>query len=406
MGHEERSHAILSASGARRWIACPPSALLEAQFPDTTSESAAEGTLAHELAEAKVKNYFLLDGFSKRKLNAFIKNLKEKELWDDEMLRHTDTYLDYIRSAALGFKHDPGKRVECRVYFGKYTHAEMRNPPSDTEGFGTADCILIGGGLIHVIDFKYGKSPDGRVDAVENPQMILYALGAYETCRLLYPVDTIRMTIVQPRLPDGISEWEISLEQLLEYGSRIRERAFLAWKRDGGFHPDDKTCRYCRAKGVCRARADRNVQLAFSDSLGKRPPLISNEEMGEYLRRGTDVARWLSDLQDCALSECLAGRQVPGWKAVEGRGSRDWTDMDQAFGALQAAGIQEAMLWERKPLTLAQVEKTVGKKEFAEYAGAYVVKKPGKPTLVQETDKRPAVTAAVTAEEAFAEVLK
>lgn len=401
--HAERGHSILSASGAHRWLACPPSALLETQFPDTTSDSAAEGTLAHEVAEAKAKNYFLIDDFNKRKLNAFLKKQKENPLWDDEMLRHTDTYLDYLKSAAMKFEHDPSKCVEKRIYFGKYTHAEMRNPPDDEEGYGTADCVLIGGGVIHVIDFKYGQSPNGRVSAVGNPQMMLYALGAYESCRLLYPIDTIRMSIVQPRLPDGISEWEIPLKQLLIHAVHIGDMAEKAWKGGGDFNPGEKTCMFCRARGQCRARAEKNIQLAFSPDVGKLPPLLSNEEMGKYLLQGIDLVKWYEDMKDSALAECLNGKEVPGWKAVEGRGSRVWTNMDKAFETLKENGIDETVLWVKNPLSLAQVEKVVGKKEFTEYAGAYVEKAPGKPALAQESDRRPAVTNKISAKEAFKE---
>ena len=401
--HAKRGHSILSASGAHRWLACPPSALLETQFPDTTSESAAEGTLAHEVAEAKVRNYFLIDDFNKRKLNAFIKKEKENPLWDDEILRHTDTSLDYVKAAAMKFEHDPSKDIEKRVYFGKYTHAEMRNPADEEEGYGIADCILIGGRVIHVIDFKYGQSPNGRVSAVGNPQMMLYALGAYEACKLLYPIDTIRMSIVQPRLPDGISEWEIPLSQLLTHSKHIEEQAVKAWKGEGGFAPDEKTCMFCRARGQCRARAEKNIQLAFSPDAGKLPPLISNEEMGKYLLQGIDLVKWYEDMKDSALAECLKGNEVPGWKAVEGRGSRVWTDMDKAFSALKEKGIDETVLWEKNPLSLAQVEKVVGKKEFEEYAGGYVKKAPGKPALARESDKRPAITNKVSAKDAFKE---
>lgn len=401
--HAKRGHSILSASGAHRWLTCPPSALLETQFPDTTSESAAEGTLAHEVAEAKVRNYFLLNDFTKRKLAAFIKKKKEDPLWDDEILRHTDTYMDYVKSAALKFKHDPSKDVEKRVYFGKYTHAEMRNPPDEEEGYGTADCILIGGRVIHVIDFKYGQSPNGRVSAVGNPQMMLYALGAYEACKLLYPIDTIRMSIVQPRLPDGISEWEIPLSQLLVHSKHIEAQAVKAWKGEGDFAPDEKTCMFCRARGQCRARAEKNIQLAFSPDAGKLPPLLSNEEMGKYLLQGIDLVKWYEDMKDSALAECLKGNAVPGWKAVEGRGSRVWTDMDKAFETLKEKGINETALWEKNPISLAQVEKVVGKKEFFEYVGSYIKKAPGKPALAQESDNRPAITNKISAKDAFKE---
>lgn len=391
MGHTERAHALLSASGAHRWLTCPGSVLLEQQFPDTSSTAAAEGTVAHELAEMKVRNYFYTVDFGKRKLSAAIKKLKENLLWQEEMVGYTDEYLDYIKGIALALKSKPYVAIEKKVDFSTYV----------PDGFGTADCILIWGDTIHIIDFKYGKSPDGRVSAENNPQMLLYALGAYEAYKLLYPIRQVNLSIVQPRLSDGISEWSCSLDDLLKFGEYVKERAALALSGNGKYCPDAKTCKWCRAKAQCRARAEKNVELAFN--IGKLPPLITAEEAGRYLSIGEDVAKWLGDLQDWALGECLAGKEVPGWKAVEGRGSRAWTDMDKAFDTLKAAGIDEALLWERKPLTLAQVEKIVGKKEFTSYVGDYVIKAPGKPALVKATDRRPAITNKITAAEAFKE---
>ncbi len=391
MGHEDRKHALLSASGAHRWLSCPPSAQLEQQFPDTTSKAAKEGTLAHELAELKVRNYFYTVDFGKRKLTAAINKLKKEELWEDEMVGYTDEYLDYVKSIALAFSSEPYAAIEKRVDLTAYI----------PDGFGTADCILIGSGILHVIDFKYGKSPDGRVSAEQNPQMLLYALGAYEAYRMLYPVQEIRLSIVQPRISDGISEWSCTVDELMQFAQLVKERAVLAIKGEGEFKPDPKTCRYCRARARCRARAEKNVELASMTD--KNPKLLTNEELGQYLLKGKDVAKWLGDVQDCALAECLAGNEVAGWKAVEGRGGREWTDMDLAFARLQENGVPETILWERKPLTLAQVEKAVGKKEFESFVGDMVIKRPGKPTLVEQLDQRPAITNKITAAEAFKE---
>lgn len=398
MGHTERAHALLSASGAHRWLNCPGSVLLEQQFPDSSSDAAAEGTVAHELAEMKVRNYFDPVGFGKRKLSAAIKELKEDPLWQDEMMGYTDEYLDHIMGVARSLKSAPRVDIEKRLIFKEYTLAD---PDDEKEGTGIADCVLTYGDTVHVIDFKYGRSPDGRVSAENNPQLMLYALGAYEACKLLYPIKQAKLTIIQPRLPDGISEWSCSLDDLLQFGEYVKQRAALALSGNGEYCPDAKTCKWCRAKAQCRARAEKNVELAFN--VGKLPPLITAEEAGRYLAIGEDVAKWLDDLKDWALGECLAGKDVPGWKAVEGRGSRAWTDMDKAFDTLKAAGIDEALLWERKPLTLAQVEKVVGKKEFTGYVGDYVVKAPGKPALVKAADKRPAITNKMTAAEAFKE---
>lgn len=400
MGHAERKHSLLGPSGAHRWLACTPSALLERDFPDTTSEAAMEGTLAHELAELKLRNYSRPADFGKRKLASAIGALKKRALWQDEMMRYTDEYLDYVKGACMRFPTSPRIDVERIVPLEAYVPC----PPGEEATSGTADCVLVCGNVLHVIDFKYGKSPSGRVGAEGNPQLGLYALGAYETYRLLYPIEIIRMSIVQPRLSDGISEWECPLEELLSFGRHAKGRAELAIKGEGEYAPGPETCKYCRARGRCRARADESVKLAFSGDLGKLPPLISSEEMGGYLTKGATVAKWLAALRDCALKECLAGKGVPGWKAVEGRGSRDWTDADKAFDTLVKSGVaEEAVLWERTPLTLAQVEKTVGKKDFADAVGGYVAWKPGKPALVEASDKRPAITNKVTAEEAFKE---
>lgn len=382
-------HALLSASAAHRWLYCTPSARLEEQFPDNGSEAAREGTLAHKLAELKLRNYFFTADFGKRKLNAAVKKLREEEGWADEMMGYTDDYLDYVKSLALAFPAMPSTRLEQRVSFDAWV----------PEGFGTADCILMSGGVLHVIDFKYGKGVP--VSAEGNPQLSLYALGAYAAYQLLYPIDTVRLSIVQPRLTDGITEWECSLKELLAWGDWVKDRATLAYEGKGDYAPGEKTCRFCRAKAQCRARSDKNVELAFP--IGELPPLITAKEAGERLIALEDVARYQKDLQEWALSECLAGRQVPGWKAVEGRAGREWSDMDQAFAALQKNGIPESLLYERVPLTLAQTEKVVGKDQFAELVGAYVLRKPGKPALVKESDKRDAITNKITAAEAFKE---
>lgn len=387
MDRKDKQHALLSASGAHRWLECTPSAVLEAQFPDTASTAAAEGTLAHELAELKLRHYFRTADFSKGQYARTINKLKKDALWDNEMQGYTDNYLDYIKSVAMGFPSIPYVAIEKRVDFGAYV----------PDGFGTADCILISAGVLHIVDFKYGKGVP--VSAEHNPQLSLYALGAYEAYKIFYPITDVVLHIVQPRITGEVSSWSCTAEKLLQFGEWVKPRAALAAKGEGGFQPGEKTCRFCRAKGRCRARSEENVKLAFA--AGKLPPLISNEELGRYLEQGRDVAKWLADLQELALKESLAGNEIPGWKAVEGRSFREWTDMDGAFARLRKNGVPEALLYERKPLTLAQVEKVVGKKEFNEYVGAFVEKKPGKPMLAPATDKRPAVTNKITAAKAF-----
>lgn len=388
----EKSHAKrYSPSGSHRWLTCPGSVRLEAQFPDRTSEAAEEGTLAHELCELKLKHYFYTTEMTRRKYNAAVKKLKGDPLWDNEMEGHTDTYLDYVKSLALSLPTRPYVAIEKRVNISTFV----------PDCFGTADCILIAGETLHVIDFKYGKSPEGRVEAKHNTQMQLYALGAYASYRLLYSFKQVVLHIIQPRLQDGITSWETTLDDLLKFGAWAGERAALADSPEAEFNPDPKACRYCKAGALCRARADKNTEL-YQESESD-PAVLSPEEIGTYLKAGLDIDRWLKTLQAYALSQCLAGKDIPGWKAVEGRGSREWSDMDEAFRILQEAGTPETLLYERKPLTLAQVEKLVGKTVFQETVGKLVIKNPGKPALVPESDKRAAITNKISAKEAFAQ---
>lgn len=388
MGHAERAHSLLSPSSAHRWTSCTPSAVLEAQFPDTTSGAAKEGTLAHELAEQKLRNYFYPQDVTKRKLSAFITKCKKDELWDDEMLEHTDTYLEYITGIAIGFDSAPYVVPEKSYDLTKYIPEENAH--------GTADCVMLHGNQLHVFDFKYGKGV--KVDAAGNLQLQLYALGAYEAYKLLYDIQIVHLHIIQPRI-DNISSWSLPLHELLTVGGFIRKKSELAAAGLGEYNPSADACRFCRAKAVCRARAERNVALAFLAD--KKPDTLAPEEIGEYLTKGTDVAKWLEDLKAYALGECLAGHEIPGYKAVEGRGSRDWTDMDAAFKKLNDEGYPDTVLYEKKALTLAQVEKLVGKKVFTDAVGEYVVKNPGKPALVAESDKREAITNKIKAEEVF-----
>lgn len=391
--HSTRDHAVITASGSHRWLACPPSVLLEMTFPDTDSEAAKEGTLAHEICEIKARQRlfkkgdtgFMTKGVATKELN----KLRRTDLYADEMEEHTDFYVDELDLLALGFTEKPHIALETRLDLSDWI----------PEGFGTADCIMVGGDKLLVVDFKFGKGC--VVESEHNPQMQLYALGAWKKFSLIYDIKTVQMVIIQPRISLNPSVWAESIEELLAFGQMAKEKAQLAAAGEGEFNPGEEQCRFCRARFQCRARADKNIQLAFGDIVGKLPPLITNEEVGKYLEMGEDVAKWLKELQEYALKACLSGDEIPGYKAVEGRSARDWTDQDAAFKALQASGVPEAAMYERKPLTLAALEKVVGKKAFGEAVGRFIEKKPGKPTLVRESDKRPAITNVPTVAEAF-----
>ncbi len=367
----ERAHALLSASGAHRWLKCTPSARLEDTLPERTSEYAEEGRLAHELAELRLRKHFI-EPMGVRKFNNRVKKFKENPLWQDEMLKHTETYLEYLKGVSMDFSSQPYVAVEKKLNFSTYV----------PEGFGTGDCIMIHGSILYVVDFKYGKGVP--VSAENNVQMMLYALGAYAEYLLLYPITEVRMVIVQPRL-DSISEWVITVDDLLAWGNVIKPIAQTAFAGEGEFAVGEH-CKFCRAKSLCRARAEFNTGLEEYKDL--KPPLISNVEVGELLIKAKDLAKWAADLEEYALSACLQGEEVPGWKAVHGRSSRKFTDMDAAFKILMENDIEEAILYERKPLTLAKVEKTIGKAKFGELLNDYVEMPPGKPTLVPENDKR------------------
>lgn len=234
------AHALLSASGARRWLACPPSARLEEQLPESPSAYAAEGTLAHSIAELKVRK--LLMNLPTKSFNASLKKLQAEELYNEEMLRHTDTYADYIAQLVHSYTSPPYLAVEKRLDFSRWV----------PEGFGTGDCVVIGGETMHVIDFKYGKGVP--VSAEENPQMMLYAVGALEAYSMLYNIQTVHLAVVQPRL-DTISEWTTSVTQLSCWAANyVAPLAQLAFAGRGEYSPGDH-CRFCRAKATCRARA-------------------------------------------------------------------------------------------------------------------------------------------------------
>lgn len=379
-------HALLSASSAHRWLHCTGSPLLEKEFPDTTSVYAQEGTLAHELCELKLKKYTTVmpKGTYTRAHNKIMKS----ELWQNEMEGTSEAYLEYVKGIMLACEIAPAVLIEKRVDFSRYV----------PEGFGTADCLILAGDTLHVIDYKHGKGV--VVDADHNPQMMLYALGAMSELSLLYRFKFVHMTIVQPRV-NNISEFTMTADELVEWGeSVVKPRAEAAISGNGTFEAGD-WCRFCRAKQQCKTRYESNDSLYPELSERHDPRLITLDELGEYLKRGKDMAAWLEDMKEYALSESLAGADVPGWKAVEGRGSRAFTDTDEAVDTLIKSGIDESVLYERRVLTLAQMEKAVGKKAFGEIVGNLVVKNPGKPTLVEESDKRPRITNQPTAADVF-----
>lgn len=388
VAHAERDHALLSASAAHRWLMCTPSARLEDSLPDTTSEAAKEGTLAHELAELKLRKHFT-ESMSPQKFAAAKRQLKKHELWDDEIDTSTDQYLEYVQSIVHKFNSPPYIVIEKRMDYGDYA----------PEGFGTGDCIVIGGKQLHIFDYKHGKGKP--VSAEDNPQMKLYALGALKTYSMLYDIETVHMAIVQPRVWDQPSEYSMPVKDLLAWGESIKPIANQAFKGEGEYVPGDH-CGFCRAKETCRARVEHLLDAGALAPM--KPPLISWGEVGDVLHRAKGIVSWYNSLKKLALAEVLKGGEVTGWKAVEGRGSRDYADLDAAFKHLMEKGIDEAILYERVPLTPPKLEKELKTKQYRELLEepGHVIKKPGAPTLAPADDKRPAISDQISPEEAFA----
>lgn len=370
-------HALLSASGAHKWLHCTPSARLEETFPESTSEYAEEGRLAHAIGELRLRKHFV-EPMSAAKFKSALKKLQEQPLYKEEMLQHTEGYKDYVCGITHGFPTVPYVAVEKRLDYSAYA----------PEGFGTGDCIIINSDTLYVIDFKYGQGVP--VSAQENPQMLLYALGAYLAYAILYPIAKIKVAIFQPRVGDP-SEWEISLQDLLAWGDSIKPLAQKAFAGEGEYSPGEH-CRFCRAKAQCRARAEHNLSLEVQFPL--KPPIISNEEVGQILEKARNLSAWVKALEEYALSECLKGNEIPGWKVVEGRSTRVYANQDEAFKAIVASGIEEVMLYERKPLTVPNVEKLLGKAKYKELLvdPGHVTSEPGKPALAPASDKRQALT--------------
>ncbi|MDQ0269971.1 DUF2800 domain-containing protein [Cytobacillus purgationiresistens] len=377
IAHSERAHAVLSASASQRWLMCTPSVRLEEQFPDSTSDFAREGTLAHEIAELKLRKYFI-EPMSQRTFNTRLNKMKKHELYQEEMLKHTDTYLEYLKGISLSLPSAPYVAVEKRINYSAYA----------PDGFGTVDCLMVGGDTLYVTDFKYGKGV--AVSADNNSQMKLYALGAYLEYSFLYPIKTIKLAIIQPRL-NSISEFDLTVKELLAWGDEMKPIAKIAFDGNGDFVPGEH-CKFCRAKSKCRARAEEFSALA--DFTAIKPPLLTDEEVGQMLERGQHVESWVKALKDYALGQCLKGNEIPGWKAVEGRGSRSFVNQDKAFAHLKEKGIDEALLFDRVPLTVSKIEKVLKKKEFTSLLdeAGHIVKSPGKPTLAPAGDKRKSVS--------------
>ena len=363
-------HATLSASSSQRWLHCTPSALLEQLFPNRETNAAAEGTAAHALCEHKLKRALKMQ--SRKPTSKY---------HSDEMDEHTDNYVQFVLESlaeARQFCDDPVLLMEQRLDFSEYVPG----------GFGTGDCIIIADSLLHIIDFKYGQGV--LVEAENNTQMMLYALGALRAFTPLYDIETISMTIYQPRR-ENISTWTIPAADLVFWAENVLvPRAQLAAAGEGEFAPGS-WCTFCRAAVRCKARAQEKLDLLkyeFAD-----PPLLTDEQIEDILDKLDGLTIWASEIFAYAQEAALhRGKRWRGFKVVEGRSVRRYTDEEAVIQAAREAGYTD--IFRRKLLPIIEMEKLMGKQAFREVLGALVEKPAGIPTLVPDSDKRPEITIA------------
>lgn len=360
-------HAILSASGAHRWLECTPAARLELEFKDQESTAAAQGTAAHNLCEHKLKKALHIR--SKRPVSEFN---------DDEMEEHSDAYVEYVLEQLEEVKKnckDPLVLIEERLDFSCYV----------PEGFGTADTIIIGDKNLHIIDMKYGQGI--LVYAEDNPQMKLYALGALASYESLYDIEEVTMHIFQPRR-ENVSAWTISVDELKKWAENdLVPKAKLAFKGEGEYLPGN-WCTFCRAAVKCRARADEKLRLAQLEF--KLPPLLTDNEIEEILSKLSDLTRWANEIVAYATDAAVNhGKEWSGFKVVEGRSNRKYKDEDKIAEVAKANGYKD--IYRTSLITLTEMEKLMGKQKFKDILGDFIIKPPGKPTLAPLSDKRQAL---------------
>ena len=358
-------HAVLSASSSERWLNCPPSARLCEAYEDKGSDYAAEGTDAHALCEFRLKQALGIPADDP------IENLS---WYNEEMEDCAAGYAAYVSELLETAKQtcaDPVVMIEQRVDFSRWVK----------EGFGTADCIVIADGVLNICDYKNGQGC--LVLADRNPQMMLYALGALEIFDGIYDIDTVRMTIYQPR-KSNISVYEMDKADLYEWAnSELTQKAQLAYEGQGSFSCGE-WCRFCKAKAECRERAEANLALARYDF--EEPPLLTDEEIAGILDKVDALTAWAADVKEYALRQAVSGTAFPGWKLVEGRSNRKYTSEAAVAAAVEGAGFDP---YEKKLLGITAMQKLLGKSRFEELLAPYIEKPQGRPTLVRSSDKRP-----------------
>ena len=363
-------HAILSASSSHRWLECTPSARLEQEFNEYETVASKEGTAAHALAEHKLKRKLKMR--SDRPVSPFN---------DEDMELYTDDYADYVfeqYTKAKRYDENTQIFIEQKLDFSCYV----------PDGFGTGDAVIISKGKLQIIDLKYGMGV--LVNAENNSQMMLYALGALKKFGKEYDIKKIKMVIFQPRR-ENVSVWETTVTQLKKWAEKkLRPRAEMAFKGTGNYLPGSH-CQFCKAAIKCRARAEENLKIAQQEF--KMPPLLSDAEIEAILTKVPELKKWVEAIWDYATEKALKGKQWNGFKVVQGKSVRKYSNEEKVVDACNNAGYKD--IYVKKLITITEMEKLMGKKVFNEVLGSLIEKPAGKPTLVEESDKRPAITTAM-----------
>lgn len=371
--HADREHALLSASSAHRWLACPGSAMAAEAYPEEDSEFAKEGTLAHEVAELFARAQ-VVDGHTGQTVVP-ASCTSDEDAVTKEMQENAKGYADYIQE--LIKSDDAVVLLEQRVDFSPWV----------PDGFGTCDCILIQGETLTIVDYKYGVGVP--VSAMDNPQLKLYALGALNDYGFAFDVKSVDMHIYQPRI-DNVSNSLISVEELTKWASKtVKPVAEKAAKGKGGYSAGAH-CKFCPHAGRCRTLSKTCTEYVETHNVRVAVPKLAPHEVAEVLSMEPLIALWLKRVKDQALVTLLDGGEVPGYKVVEGKlGNRKWSDELAVLAALQEAGYPAEDVTETKLLSPAGMDKAIGKKRAAELLEGFIERAPGAPTLAPETDKRP-----------------
>jgi hypothetical protein len=381
------SHAILSPSGASRWLACTPSARLEQQFPEKTSAFAEEGTLAHSLGELIIR--FRLGHINTKKFKKDLAEIEASEHYCESMYEYCDEYATYVNEQVNSLSN-PVILLEQKLDMTEYV----------PEGFGTGDVVIVSGNKLVLIDLKYGKGVPVYAD--NNKQLMLYALGALKEFDWMYDITEVTMIIYQPRI-NNISSFELSVDELRQWAeTELRPKAELAFAGEGEYVAGNH-CQFCKAKAVCKALADKNLELAKYDF--KDPTLLTDKEISDILNRADLFTNWISSIEVYALDEALnQGKTWPGYKLVEGRSNRKIADPIKAVKVLMEKGFASEQILTAKLKGITELEKEIGKKEFSLYLSDLIIKPAGKPCLVPASDKRPELNSLESAKLDFANI--